>query len=276
MDPHQPYPASMSAMFSGFRRHAALILHMTKREVIGRYRGSVLGLSWSLFHPILMLAVYTFVFSFVFKARWGIEQEESKADFALVLFVGLIIHAIFAEVLNRSPRLMINHVNYVKKIVFPLEILPVVTLGAALFHGFVSAAVLLTAYALINGYIQWSALLFPLILLPFLLMTLGLAWILTSLGTYLRDIGHAIGMITTILLFLSPVFYSVSMLPEPYRALLYLNPLTFIIEQSRAVLIQGISPDYRGLFIYSVVSCLVAWCGYFWFQKTRKGFSDVL
>ena len=145
---------------------------MTKREVVGRYKGSILGLGWSFFNPILMLAVYTFVFSVVFKARWGIGGGETKVEFALVLFVGLIAHGLLAEVLNRAPGLILSNVNYVKKVVFPLEILPIVTLGAALFHGLVSISALLAAFFLLNGYLHWTVILIPLVLLPLIILIL--------------------------------------------------------------------------------------------------------
>lgn len=235
-----------------------------------------MGLAWSFFNPMLMLAVYTFVFSVVFKARWGVGGEEGKGQFAVVLFAGMIVHSLFAEVLNRAPSLILSNVNYVKKVVFPLEILPIISLGAALFHSLISLAVLIVAFGLFNGYLPWTAVFTPLVLLPFMILTLGLAWILASLGVFLRDVGQTIGIITTIMMFLAPVFYPVSALPEPLRPWLMVNPLTFIVEQAREVLIWGHVPDWKGLIIYSVVATIVAWVGFAWFQKTRKGFADVL
>ena len=251
-------------------------MQMTKREVIGRYKGSIIGLGWSFINPVLMLAVYTFVFSFVFKARWGISDEESNTSFAIVLFVGLIIHSLFAEVANRAPGLILGNISYVKKVVFPLEILPIVTMGASLFHGIISMSVLLSVMAILNGFLHWTSILIPLVLLPLVLVTLGIAWMLASLGVFLRDVGQTIGIITTVMLFLAPVFYPISVLPEKYQIYLFINPLTFIIEQSRLVLIYGQFPNWEGLAIYSSISLFVAWFGYWWFQKTRKGFADVL
>jgi lipopolysaccharide transport system permease protein len=249
---------------------------MTKREVVGRYQGSALGLIWTFLNPVFMLAVYTFVFSVVFKARWGVGGEESRTQFAVVLFVGMIVHGLFAEVLNRAPGLILSNVNYVKKVVFPLEILPVVSIGAALFHSLISLGVLLIAFVLFNGYLQWTAVLVPLILLPLVILTLGLAWMLASLGVFLRDVGQTIGIITTVMLFLAPVFYPVTALPEEIRPWIMANPLTFIIEQAREVLIWGRMPDWIGLSCYTAVAVAITWAGYAWFQKTRKGFADVL
>ena len=270
------HSASPAEIFSSFWRNRGLIWQMTKREVIGRYRGSVMGMAWSFFNPIFMLTVYTFVFSVVFKARWAGGGEESKTQFAIVLFVGMIVHGLFAEVLNRAPGLILGNVNYVKKVVFPLEILTVVSMGAALFHGLVSLSVLLIAFAVLNGHLYWTAMLIPLVLLPLVILTLGFAWMLASLGVFLRDVGQTIGIITTVMLFLAPVFYPMSALPEPLRPWVMINPLTFIIEQAREVLIWGRMPNWQGLGIYILVATGVAWMGYAWFQKTRKGFADVL
>ncbi|WP_231716379.1 ABC transporter permease [Desulfosarcina alkanivorans] len=249
---------------------------MVKREIVGRYKGSFLGMSWSLFNPILMLAIYTFVFSVVFKARWGIGNEESKTEFAVVLFVGLIVHALFSEVLNRAPNLMLSNVNYVKKVVFPLEILPVVAMCSALFNTMVSLIVLLGAFILLNGFLHWTILFVPIVFSPLILVSLGFAWLLASLGVFLRDVGQTISIITTMMLFLAPVFYPMSALPQKYHMFILLNPLTFIIEQARKVLLYGQFPDWNGLGIYITASFMVGWIGYWWFQKTRKGFADVL
>jgi lipopolysaccharide transport system permease protein len=249
---------------------------MSRREIIGRYRGSVMGLLWSFLNPVFMLTVYTFVFSIVFKARWGVDSNDSKTQFAVVLFVGMIVHGLFAEVANRAPSLILANVNYVKKVVFPLEILPVITMCAALFHGLVSLAVLLIAFFIFNHSLQWTVIFIPLVLLPLVILTLGCAWILSSLGVFIRDVSQTIGIVTTVMMFLSPVFFPVTSLPEIYRPLIMANPLTFIIEQSREVLIWGHLPDWIGLGIYAVVATIVAWVGYVWFQKTRKGFADVL
>lgn len=276
MNPHQQPPASPLAIVASFLRNRNLIRQMVKREIIGRYRGSIMGLAWSFFNPVLMLAVYTFVFSVIFSARWGLGEEESKIQFAVVLFAGLIVHGLMAEVLNRAPGLILGNVNYVKKVIFPLEILPVVSIGAALFQSLVSFGVLLIALLYFNGYLPWTAVLTPLVIMPLVILTLGLAWILASLGVFLRDVGQTIGIITTVMLFLAPVFYPAAVLPENIRAWIMVNPLTFIVEQTRQVLIWGHMPDWTGLGIYALAAAAVAWAGFFWFQKTRKGFADVL
>ena len=249
---------------------------MTRREVVGRYRGSILGLAWSLFNPILMLSVYTFVFSEVFKARWGVGGGEDKASFAVFLFVGMIVHGLFAECVNRAPGLILSNVNYVKKVVFPLEILPLVAMGSALFHAVVSLVVLLGAQLLFNQRFPWTAIFIPVILLPLLLATVGVAWMLSSLGVFVRDITQTTGILTTVLMFLSPVFYPISALPADYQLWLHLNPLTFIIEEARSVLIFGQAPDWLAWGFAVLASLIIAAAGFWWFQKTRKGFADVL
>ena len=275
-NPHAAQPISLVALGKSLWRNRRLIVQMTKREVVGRYKGSAMGLAWSFFNPVFMLVVYTFVFSVIFKSRWGVASEGSKVQFAVVLFVGMIVHGLFAEVLNRAPGLIVSNVNYVKKVVFPLEILPVIAMGATLFHSVISLGVLLTTIALFNGSLHWTAIFTPLILLPLIIFTLGLAWMLASLGVFLRDVGQTIGIFTMVLLFLSPVFYPVTSLPEEFRPWLMANPLTFIIEQVREVLVWGHLPNWMGLSGYTLVAAAVAWAGYACFQKTRKGFADVL
>ena len=245
MNPHASHPASLQAMARSLWHNRRLIAQMTRREVVGRYQGSILGLAWSFFNPLLMLTAYTFVFSVVFKARWGQGDGESRAQFAVILFVGMIVHGLFAEVINRAPSLIVGNANYVKKVVFPLEILPAVSLGAALFHAVASLVVLLAAVAILTGPPNWTAALIPLVLLPLAIFSLGLAWLLAALGVFLRDVGHAVGIVTSLMLFLSPVFFPVSALPEAYRPLLLANPLTFIIEQARMVLIFKTQPDWE-------------------------------
>ena len=212
----------------------------------------------------------------VFKARWGTDGDESKTQFALVLFVGMIVHGLFAEVLNRAPGLILSNVNYVKKVVFPLDVLPVIAMGAALFHASISLAVLLIAFALFNGYLHWTIIFVPVVLLPLVILTLGVAWIFASLGVFLRDVGQTVGIITTMMLFLAPIFYPITALPEEIRPWIMANPLTFIIEEARGVVILGRMPEWTGLGIYTLAATAVAWAGFAWFQKTRKGFADVL
>lgn len=276
MNPHQRHPTTPRAAVSSLLHNRGLIYQLVRREVIGRYRGSVLGVAWSFFNPLIMLVVYTFVFSVVFKARWGLGEDSSRANFSIILFAGMIVHGLFAEVVNRAPTLILNNVTYVKRVVFPLDILPWVAMGSALFHAAVSLLVLTLAQASLVHQLQWTIALFPLIVAPMVLGTVGLAWFLSSIGVYVRDIGQAMSMVTTILLFLAPVFYPMSALPEGYQALLHLNPLTFVIEEGRKVLLFGTLPNWGGLALYWLICAAVAWTGFWWFQRTRAGFADVV
>lgn len=224
-----------------------------------------------------MLLIYTFVFSVVFRARWqGDLGDESTVNFALLLFVGLILHGLFAECVNRAPSLIISHTNYVKKVVFPLEILPCVAMGTAIFHGAISLCVLLVVQLIANHVVPWTIVLFPLVLIPLLCTTIGLAWILASLGVYVRDIVQVTGIMTTILLFLSPVFFPLSAVPLQFQMFMRLNPLTFVIESGRDVLMFGRVFDWLVWTSYLAAGVLIAWTGFWWFQKTRRGFGDVI
>ena len=275
MNPHASSSVSPWTLVQSLRAHSALIYNMAKREVIGRYKGSAMGLLWSFVNPVLMLAVYTFVFSVVFNARWA-GGGGSKTEFALVLFSGLLVFNLFAECLNRAPLLIISNTNYVKKVVFPLEVLPVVALGSAGFHFLVSLLVWIIFYGVFFGIPPVSLLMLPVVMLPLVFLALGISWFLASLGTYIRDIGQVIGMVTTVLMFMSPIFYPVSALPQQYHEYMQLSPLTFVIEQARDVMIWAKPLDWSRWSVWMLISLMSSWLGFAWFQKTRKGFADVL
>jgi len=271
----QPFNASPIAMIKSAFTHRNLIRTLIGREVSGRYKGSVLGIFWSFFTPALMLVVYTFVFSVVFKARWA-GGGESKSEFALILFAGLLVFNLFSECVNRAPGLVLANTNYVKKIVFPLEILPLVSLGAALFHAAVSLLAWLIFYVLLFGMPPATLFLLPVVVLPLVLLTLGVSWFLAAISVYLRDVGQFTGIVTTAMLFLSPIFYPRSTLPQNYQAALQANPLTLPVEVARDLLFWGRMPQWSSLAIYAAASVLIAWAGFTWFQRTRKGFADVI
>jgi homopolymeric O-antigen transport system permease protein len=262
-------------MHSSLIQHRELLWDLVKRDFIGRYKGSILGVAWSLFNPLMMLAIYTMVFSVAFKARWG-SGEESKVAFAIVLFSGMIVHSFFAECLNRAPGLIVSHPNYVKKVVFPLEILPWMALCSAFLHFLVSFGVLLIFCLVAGTPIHGTALLIPILLLPLVLIMIGLSWILAALGVYLRDLTQAITMVTTVALFLAPVFYPIESLPETYRALLMWNPITLPISQLREAMLWGAPLRWDLWAISLAIGFLVSYTGYWWFEKTRRGFADVI
>ncbi len=201
-----------AGMFSSPWRHRELLVSMVQREVIGRYRGSIMGLLWSFLNPLFMLLVYTFVFSMMFKLRWP-QGSGSRSEFALLVFAGLLVFNVFAECVGRAPGLIIANANYVKKVMFPLEILPWVVLGAVLFHTLASLLIWLVFHLLFFGFPPLTSLLLPLVLLPLVLFTLGISWLLASLGVYLRDVGQIVGVLTTALMFVSAIFTR----PAPFR-----------------------------------------------------------
>jgi len=262
-------------MLNGLVEHQHLIRTLIKRDIQERYRGSVLGMSWSLFHPVVMLLIYTFVFSFVFKARWNTGSSDTS-EFALVLFPGMIAHSLLAENLSRAPSLVLSNVNYVKKIVFPLDILPLAAFGTTLFHSLISLLVWSTFYIFVHHSFQLTALYLPLILLPLAFYCIGFAWIFSALGVFIRDIGQVTSILSTVLLFLSPIFYPVSNVPERFQVFMYMNPLTLIVEQIRDVLIWGVEPNWYALALTTGASIMIAGIGFMVFQKTRPGFADVL
>ena len=252
-----------------------LIISLVEREIHSRYKGSIFGIFWVLLNPVFLLLIYTFVFSIVLKTRWD-GQINSTRSFALILYAGLIVFNFFSECIAKSPSLITANVNLVKKVVFPLEILPIVTVGAALFHLTINLFAWFIFYFIFIGLPSVGSLLFPIIFLPLVFFTLGAIFFISSLGVYLRDINQIIGLLITMLLFLSPIFYPISAIPAEYQILLMLNPLTTGIEMSRDVLLMGIMPNVYPYMCYLIFSLLVFSLGLRWFEKTRIGFADVL
>jgi lipopolysaccharide transport system permease protein len=263
-------------MFSQAWKHRLLIWQLLKRDVQSRYRGSALGLLWSLVTPVIMLAIYTFVFQQVFKARWNDSQGQTTLGFAVILFLGLSISGLLSDMLNKSPLLIVGNQNYVKKIVFPLEILSWIAMFSGLFTFLTNFILLLVLMLVELKSVPPTALWLPIILLPYCVLLLGISWILAALGVYLRDIQQVTGTLATLLLFLSPVFYSAEALPASVRVWVFLNPLSYVVEASRAVLIYGRLPDFIGLAIYSGAALAIAYMGHWFFHKVRPGFADVI
>ena len=243
---------------------------------MGRYRGSLLGLTWSFLTPLLMLGVYSFVFVGVFRASWPGSAKGGGLEFALHAFAGLLVFNLFAEVASRAPNLIVEQPNLVKKVIFPVELLTWVTVLSALFHLAISVVSLLLVLLLVRGGLPVTALALPIVLLPFLPALLGLSWFLSAGGVYVRDVGPVMAMVVSLTMFMSPVFYTVASLGVSWRFWMYLNPLTVIIEQVRAVLLQGQWPAWELLGLYAVLACAFAAAGATFFQLTRKGFADVL
>lgn len=276
MNAHQAHSPTPAAMFRSLWHNRNLIWQMIRREVATRYQGSIIGVAWSFVTPMLMLLVYTFVFSVIFKARLSTTGQESRLDFAIHLFAGLIVFGLFSEVVNQAPSQIVSNRNYVKRVVFPLEILSWVSLGAVLVRSLISLAVLLLVQLITRQVLPWTVIFFPVVLLPLIFASLGVGWFLSALGVYIRDIGQVTTVFTTMLMFLSAIFYPLSSLPERIQPWLRLNPLAVIIAESRKVLLLGGLPDWQWLGIALLMGVVIAFAGFWWFQKTRKGFADVL
>jgi lipopolysaccharide transport system permease protein len=269
------YSSSPEELVSSLWRNRYLIKALTARDVVGRYKGSYFGILWSFFNPLLMLGVYTFTFTTIFKSQWS-ESNLSNGQFALFLFIGLIFFNFFGESVNRSAGVIVGNANYVKKIVFPLEIMPWVVIFSSLFHALISLAVWFLAYIILIGSPKGTCLILPLILVPLLFLTAGLSLIIAALGVYIRDITQVVGVFVSAMMFLTPIFYPIASIPERYRGLFLINPLTSIIENIRKVLMYGNMPDFYELFLMIAISLIILLVGFKVFQSSRRGFADVL
>jgi homopolymeric O-antigen transport system permease protein len=268
------------ALASQIWRHRDLVRQLTWREVTGRYRSSLLGFGWSFITPLVTLSAYTFVFGLVFRARWPQATAGGTTgglgSFGLTLFAGLIAFTFFAECLTRAPGIITASPNYVKKVVFPLEVLPVSVVGSALFHAAISAIVLLIAHQVLQGVIDWTAVFLPIVFVPLVLLALGTTWFFASVGVFFRDAVHTVVLVSQVLMFMTPVFYPIAAVPQSFRWILELNPLTPLVENTRRVTVQGLPPDWPSLGLSLVVGSLVAIIGYAWFVSTKRAFADVI
>ncbi len=256
-------------------RHRELLLRLLRRSIEAEYKESAFGLAWALLTPLLTLMVYTFAFTVVFSVRWDVPIN-SRAEFAVLLYTGLIVLNFVTTCLVHGPALMLENTAYIKNVMFPVEIIPLVNVGKALFHAGLSGLILLAVHLVFIGLPPATALLAPLVFLPLALMVTGASWLLSSVGVYLRDISQVVGLSCTMLMFLSPVFYPVSALPERFQRVLYLNPLTLVIEQLRGVLLFGRMPGLTGLVLFGLAAVAVSWLCLVWFQNSKRGFADVL
>jgi len=263
-------------MIKGLLSHKYLFLQMLKREVQQRYRGSQLGFLWAFVYPILMLLVYTFVFGFVMKAKWGVPGQDNL-EFGIILFAGLLCHSLLAEVMIGSVNLITGNAQYVKKVVFPLEILSLVSLANALFHMFLGLGILLLIYLITGNSLHMTALLAPIVLAPLVIFLLGVSWFVSVLGVYLRDLSQVMGVFMTVLLFMGPIVYPFSLIPSALQPYVYwLNPLTVIVEQFRAVVLFGQMPNWQDLGLYTLGAIAMLLLGQWFFKRTREGFADVI
>ena len=259
-------------------RHRNLFVQMTRRSVEQRYRGSALGLVWSFVQPLMMLCVYTFVFSVVFKSRWGIDVSvgDSKGAFAVIMFCGMAMFNLFSEAISMSCGSVVGNPNLVKKVIFPLEILPLTQVATTFILGMAWFVLLFFGAWLILGRLSWTMFLLPIVMIPHVVFTTGISYFVAALGVYVRDTQYVIGVVLQILFFATPIFYPINAVPERFRIVLELNPLTVFIEQARNVFLYGRMPDWLFLGLATLVSLIVLQFGYYFFYKTKRGFADVL
>ena len=253
-----------------------LIRQLTKRDVLARYRGSFLGIFWSLLRPLFVLAVYTVVFGYIFESKLGNRPNESKLDFALALFCGLVLFNFFAECLSRAPTLVVSNPSYATKVVFPLEILSVSAIGAALAHMLISLAPLLVGVVVAHGSIPVTALYLPLILLPLILLCLGASWLVSSLGVFVRDINAVVPVLMVIIMYASAIFYSISRVPPNLLPIVNYNPLAVVIDQARNAVLWGVPPVWDRYGYVLAAGFIAMVLGYAFFMRTKAAFADVL
>lgn len=259
-------------------QHRHLASQLTARDIKARYRGAILGSFWAIIQPILYLGVFTFVFTVIFPSRgaaWG-SQMSGRADFALAVFLGLIVFWLASDCVTRAPGLLRSNAELVRNVAFPLEILPWITLGEAVFHAGLRFLIFLLAFATVHGGAPWTMLLLPLIIAPLVLITLGISWPLAAFGAFSRDLDQVIGVIVTAAMFMSAIFYPASLVPELYRDYFLLNPLAFTIEQVRSAALAGQPPAWPALGGFLVAGLVVAWLGLRWFARSRGRFADVI
>ncbi len=262
-------------LLSTLARNRDLIRQLSSREIRERYQGSLLGVGWALLTPLATLAVYTLVFGFIFRARWD-QGETGIASFATVLFAGMVAYNVFGESLARASSLVRSHPNYVKKVVFPLEILPVTTISAALFHSLIGVTIVLVLRWFTNGTVSATVWLLPLAYVPLVAFTLGLSWLLAAVGVFYRDLDSLTPIALNLLFFLTPILYPLTAVPEPLRTFVRANPLSSVVEDFRRTLLWSSAPDWQWLAINTAASLLVALFGYTAFMALRRAFSDVL
>jgi lipopolysaccharide transport system permease protein len=268
-------PLVLLAPFHAFAKHRALIVELARREVNGRYRGASLGVLWSLVSPFLLISIYTIAFGTVMGGRWP-EVQAAGTPFSIVMFAGMIPYFVLSECMIRSPELVVGNPSYVKRVVFPLEILPWPMLLSALFHCLMNVLVFALMRLVMQQDFEWTIIYLPCVILPIAVLGLGVAWFLASISVYFRDVRQVVGLASMALLFLSSAMIPTTTVPEKYRLIFQLNPVSFIVDQARAVLIWGTAPDWIGLAAYLLGALAFMYAGYAWFMSTKRGFADVI
>ena len=251
--------------------YRSLLYQLIRRDISTRYQGSYLGIAWSFFFPLLTLGVYAVVFGIILTPRWP--NMNDPAQFTLILFSGLLVFNFFSECISRAPSLIVSNANYVKKVVFPIEVLIWVPIGTALFHLLLGIMAWTFLGLILGNKLNLTMLVIPLAVLPLTMFTAGICWFLAALGVFVRDVGQLIGVSVQLLLYLGPIIYPREILPERFQWLMSINPITIPVEQFRNILNYGVSLDLTTMAIYMIVSLLFVWLGKTFFEKTRHGFA---
>ncbi len=265
----------LDTLARSYLTHRSLVARLAVREVSQRFKGSMLGIGWAVLTPLLTAAVFTFVFSGVFQMRWA-GRSGSPYDFALMLLVGMLVHGLFAEAINRAPSLILSNASYVTKVVFPLEILPLVVVLASLVNAGITAVIVLAGNLLVNGVLHWTAVFFPLVIAPYLIFVTALVLFFAACGVFLRDLAQIVSLLVTVSLFMTPVFYPLDAVPPKFQMLMRLNPLTSVVETSRSVLLLGVMPNFGSLALYAGCALASLALAFWVFRRLRGGFADVL
>jgi lipopolysaccharide transport system permease protein len=253
---------------------AELIYSFSKRELLGRYKGSALGIAWAVLTPVVTIAIFTFIFAGIFGARFG--ANNSHWEYALYLFCGVLPWSMFQESVQQSANTILAHSNLVKRVVFPLEALPAAQVFASLGNQLFATVALLIATLIIRQRLELTGLWLPVLLIPQLLFALGAAWLIASLGVFLRDITQGVMLLLMAWMYLTPIIYPESMVPDHFRTFINLNPFTSLIRSYRRILLDGSAPDWHGLLYFTLVALVIFLFGYWWFARTRKSFADVV
>lgn len=254
-------------------KNTGLIFNLTKRDVESRYRGTSLGIVWSLLNPVIMLSIYSFIFGFVFKAKWG---SATTDNYTLIMFTGLLIHGFIAECIGKATTIYVYNVSYVKKVLFPLESLCWVSVFGALFQFLMSCIVFAIFCIILQQPVSLMTLLVPVVISPLIVLSYSISLFLSSLGVYVRDMGQIVAVVIALMLFMSPIFYPITAVPEQYRMLIYINPLTFIVESLRDIVLYAKLFSLEGYAIYWGISIVLYFLAMAWFKKLKRGFADVL
>lgn len=262
-------------LFFDLTRNRNLLYHLTRRDITGKFKGSYAGFVWSFINPLLLLVVYTFVFSVIMKAKWGL-QNEGNLDFAIVLFAGLIVFNMYAEATNRAASIIYDNKNYVKKVVFPLNILPVIIVNSSFFNGLISYIILLVALLLFKESISYQCIIAIVLMIPLYLMTLGVTYFVSAVSVFVRDVGQVISIFNMAFMFLSPIFFPMERMPKNFQFIASFNPIAYIVTQVRDTLIFGRSFNWDGYFIATLSSLVIFIIGFWVFSSLKKDFADVI